>query len=72
MEDLQNDVYDKLDELKSLAIQGHYYCDDLWYSCPKAEGGCADDDAGEECNCGADEHNKKVHELYNKIYRLLV
>lgn len=71
MEDLQNEVYDKLDELKSLAIQGHYYCDDSWYSCPKAEGGCADDDQGDECNCFVEQHNKKVYELYNKIYRLL-
>jgi len=69
----QNEVYDKLDELKSLAIQDHYENgDDPWYSCPKSEGGCVNEDEGDECNCGTDRHNKKVHELYNKIHRLLI
>ncbi len=35
----------------------HTYCDDCWYSCPKAEDGCCNDQAGDECNCGADKHN---------------
>jgi hypothetical protein len=72
MEDLQNEVYDTLDKLKSLAIQAHYRCEDSWYSCPKDEGGCADDDERDECNCGAVQHNEKVEELYNKLYRLLI
>lgn len=35
----------------------HYECDDPWYSCPKSEGGCANDGQGDECNCGADARN---------------
>jgi hypothetical protein len=49
---------DVLKELEKLR-RTHYSCDeDCWYSCPKAEGGCCDDNAGTECNCGADVHNK--------------
>jgi hypothetical protein len=36
----------------------HYYCEDTWYSCPKHEEGCANENEGDECNCGADEVNK--------------
>ena len=38
----------------------HYYCEDAWYSCPKAEDGCANETAGEECNCGAEKQNAAV------------
>jgi hypothetical protein len=38
----------------------HYYCEDTWYSCPQEEGGCANDYAGDECNCGADEANREI------------
>ena len=40
---------------------GHYYCEDSWYSCPLAEGGCADDqqEAG-KCNCGYEERINKI------------
>ncbi len=51
--------------LAKLAIRKHYYCDDRWFSCPKAPEGCADDRQGNECNCGADEHNEKVLDLIN-------
>ena len=59
------------DEALRMAIEAlennkrtHYYCEDTWYSCPKHEDGCANEYAGEECNCGADETNK---EFYNAI-----
>ena len=42
------------------ARRPHYYCDDPWYSCPKAEGGCCDESAGTECRCGADEWNARI------------
>jgi len=42
------------------ARRSHYYCDDSWYSCPQAEDGCSDSDAGTTCRCGADEFNAKV------------
>ncbi len=47
---------------KALALchQSHTYCEDSWYSCPKAEGGCADDNAGPDCACGADVHNARI------------
>lgn len=41
----------------------HRYCEDCWYSCPKAEGGCCDDSQGTECNCGTDEHNAQLDKV---------
>ena len=40
----------------------HHYCDDSWYSCPKHPDGCANEELT-ECNCGADEYNKKLDEI---------
>ena len=37
--------------------RNHKYCEDNWYSCPKAEDGCCDESEGDECNCGADRYN---------------
>ena len=50
-------------ELAALAKREHCYCEDSWYSCPKATDGCADDYQGSDCNCGADAHNAKVDAL---------
>ena len=54
------------DEALKIAIEAlqnnkrtHYYCEDTWYSCPKHEDGCANDYAGEDCDCGADETNQE-------------
>ena len=33
----------------------HYTSEDCWYSCPKSEEGCCDENGGDDCNCGADE-----------------
>jgi len=38
----------------------HQVCEDSWYSCPQSTEGCANEFAGDECNCGAEEHNKRV------------
>jgi len=38
----------------------HYYCEDSWYSCPQHPEGCADDAAGNECNCGANAVNVEI------------
>lgn len=35
----------------------HLNCEDPWYSCPLSSDGCADDQAGNECTCGADHEN---------------
>ena len=59
------------EKLTVLARRGHYYCEDSWYSCPKAEGGCAKDGEGDECNCGADEHNTKVAEVSAQLLAAL-
>ena len=55
---------DLISELAELAHRSHFWVDDdNWYSCPKAPDGCANDSAGTDCNCGADEHNAKVEEV---------
>ena len=38
----------------------HNDCEDKWYACPKSSGGCADERQGDDCNCGADQHNAAV------------
>ena len=58
-----------LEQLYTLAKRPHYYCEDPWYSCPKAPEGCANEYAGTECNCGADEHNAMVEEVYLKLVK---
>lgn len=42
--------------LESLRQNGHYECDDTWYSCPKHPEYCGDDDRN-HCNCGTDATN---------------
>ena len=49
-----------IQQLAGLAKREHYTCEDSWYNCPRSEDGSANDNAGEECDCGADEHNAKV------------
>lgn len=49
-----------LAQLVELARRNHYTCEDAWYSCPQSEEGSANDNAGADCDCGADEHNAKV------------
>jgi len=53
LEGIVRELVDSLEKCK----QGHYECEDCWYSCPKSEEGCCDDRGGEECNCGADKLN---------------
>ena len=55
---------------RALIVQSkrrHYYCEDSWYSCPKAEDGCADDRRGPECDCGADKWNTIVDSYTTKL-----
>ena len=56
-------MLNKITKLKDLALRRHYYCEDSWYSCPKAEDGCAQDNDG-ECNCGTDNHNAEVLKVF--------
>ena len=60
LESSHAELLGEVDRLKKLAHRNHYYCEDGWYSCPKAEDGCYDEHEGDDCNCGADEHNAEV------------
>lgn len=60
-----------IEQLTDLARRDHYYCDDSWYSCPKALGGCWNDAYGDECNCGADKHNVEVDTVSEKLIESL-
>lgn len=56
--------------IESLKLS-HYECEDRWYSCPKSEEGTFNEFYNEdECNCGADEHNKTVDEVIKLIGKL--
>lgn len=71
---LANKIADQcqlIEELASLARKQHYYCEDRWYSCPKEADGCANEAAGEECDCGADEHNAEVDALMQQLIKSL-
>ena len=50
----------RLREALSRCKRGHYYCEDSWYSCPLAEGGCADDSKAAVCDCGAEAFNAEI------------
>jgi YHS domain-containing protein len=47
------------DALKALKQQHYVNDDDNWYSCP-ASGLCSNDNAGTDCNCGADYVNSII------------
>jgi hypothetical protein len=52
---------DAMLSLAKLARREHLACEDRWYSCPLAEGGCANDVWGkDECSCGARRINAEV------------
>jgi hypothetical protein len=55
---------DLIQQLAGLARRKHYTCEDSWYNCPQSECGSANDNAGAECDCGADEHNAKVDAIW--------
>jgi hypothetical protein len=54
-------------KLYELTKRSHYVCEDKWYNCPKSSGGSHNDALGDECNCGADEHNAEVDEIMKSI-----
>ena len=53
----------ELEDMLRESKRGHYYCEDPWYTCPKHPDGCANDNEGTDCNCGADEWNARVEAL---------
>ena len=48
----------------------HDYCNDPWYSCPKAEEGCTDKRLGNDCICGADDYNKRLDVILEKLSKI--
>jgi hypothetical protein len=60
---------DVIKEVISLKAK-HYYCEDSWYSCPKAEDGCCNDSKGEECDCGADKQHEKIDLIVAELRRI--
>lgn len=67
----KSELKDLLCQLREMAIESHYYCDDCWYTCPKHPEGCCNDEKPDECDCGAEEHNKKVEKTYSAILEKL-
>lgn len=51
--------------LESLKRKHYINYDDCWYSCP-ASGECCNDDL-DECNCGADDFNKKINDKISEL-----
>lgn len=47
--------------------RSHYYCEDSWYSCPKAVDGCADEEQGDACNCGANQWNAEIDAMLGRL-----
>lgn len=68
---MNNQLLTLINQLATISKQHHHYCEDSWYSCPKCSEGCSDESQGENCNCGAEKHNKKVDELLFDIKKLL-
>jgi len=64
---------DRLKELRKCFDKefpiSHYYCEDCWYSCPLAEEGCCDEEAGDECNCGAVEKHEEIWKFIVKNFK---
>ena len=69
LQQLKEEARKEFDEMFPIS---HYYCEDSWYSCPKAQDGCANNDEGDECNCGAEIKQNKykafIDSLITKAY----
>jgi len=52
-------IKEMVESLELMSLQ-HHECEDSWYSCPKSPGGCSNDEAGDNCDCGADAHNARI------------
>jgi len=52
--------------LKAL-YREHHYGDDCWYTCPAHPEGCCDSTQGKSCNCGAEEHNRKLDDIILRV-----
>ena len=52
-----NRIAELMAALESLRRTQHRECEDCWYSCPKSEGCCNDDEPSDKCDCGMDRQN---------------
>lgn len=69
---LDDDSQAIIDNFVKAFTRSHYCCDeDSWYSCPKHPEGCGDDNAGSDCNCGADAWNENVKAFAGSLELLL-
>jgi hypothetical protein len=69
-EEKNNIIYSLLLEVKAFLEKSrkkHRYCEDSWYSCPKSENGCSNDEEGNECNCGAEQYNEELDIILKKF-----
>jgi hypothetical protein len=67
----KDEALDKALEALENNRRGHYYCEDIWYSCPKHEDGCANEAQGDKCNCGADKANQEIDRAITAIKQAL-
>ena len=58
---------DLIKELEGLKEDQHYYCEDTWYSCPEHPEGCANEAAGDECDCGLHVRNARIDKIISYI-----
>lgn len=49
------------DGLESMKRSTHEECEDPWYSCPKSNDGCLDENKGTDCTCGTDHWNERIN-----------
>jgi hypothetical protein len=49
----------------------HDWCEDDFYSCPKAPGGCGNTHVGKECTCGAEGQHKKIDSIAKKLKAII-
>ena len=54
-------------ELLRQARIEHVECEDKWYSCPEAPGGCWNDALELRCNCGSDNTNECLEQIGDQI-----
>ena len=65
-----NTLIKYIKKFSNLAIRPHFHCEeDSFYSCHKHQEYMFHDEEykNAECNCGADEHNAKINEIYKQI-----
>lgn len=64
-------IEELINQAEQLAIRDHYYVEeDCWYSCG-AHPECCNDQRIGKCDCGAEEHNKRVKEVFGEIRNII-